>query len=96
MEEKHTIKIELEFDLFEQLPPHIWKQITLHLADYECEECDNKENLKAHHIDQNRKNNTIVNGRCLCASCHQRTHVKLRADLVLLSYVLAKHGHEAK
>ncbi|WP_442857897.1 HNH endonuclease [Acutalibacter sp. 1XD8-33] len=36
--------------------------------------CGAKENLQAHHIDQNPKNNTSGNIMTLCAGCHTRLH----------------------
>ncbi len=39
-----------------------------------CERCGRTERLHAHHIDEDRENNTLENGECLCVWCHDDHH----------------------
>lgn len=43
-------------------------------AEYKCEECGSDQYLTAHHIDGDRGNNCLANGRCLCRPCHNDVH----------------------
>ena len=45
-----------------------------------CEDCgfDAHEILQIHHIDRDRKNNTLTNLRLLCPNCHALEHFRLR------------------
>jgi len=76
--EKHTIKITIEFDIFEQLTHTAWRRVILIIAKDKCEICGDPDNLHCHHIDQNSSNNCIANGMCLCGSCHAKLHTDLR------------------
>ena len=39
-----------------------------------CFQCGATTSLHAHHLDENKTNNTETNLACLCASCHMRFH----------------------
>lgn len=39
-----------------------------------CKRCNGIKNLVVHHINHNRKDNTLQNLEVLCRSCHQRHH----------------------
>jgi len=39
-----------------------------------CNRCDSTKFLCVHHIDRNRKNNSVSNWEILCKSCHQKEH----------------------
>lgn len=40
----------------------------------ECCECQSKDYLVIHHIDENRQNNKLYNLKVLCRSCHSKIH----------------------
>ena len=40
----------------------------------QCERCPRTDCLCAHHIDEDRSNNTLENGECLCVWCHDEEH----------------------
>lgn len=42
----------------------------------QCERCPATEFLHAHHIDEDKTNNTLSNGECLCRDCHAEHHSK--------------------
>ena len=42
---------------------------------YSCQTCSKKEQLVAHHLDNNVKNNDYENLKTLCRSCHARLHI---------------------
>ena len=43
-----------------------------------CEKCICTSNLLVHHLDRNRKNNTIENFQVLCCSCHAKIHTRIK------------------
>lgn len=69
--------VTIEVDLDEQLPLRIWSQLVRWLAENICQDCEatgTVQEIHAHHIDENKKNNCLRNGVCLCSSCHARRH----------------------
>lgn len=57
-----------------QLPDKLWRALVKFRAGYTCEECGTSEWLTAHHKDQDRENNCLANGVCLCRPCHNDVH----------------------
>jgi len=53
------------------------RRISLENLKQKCSLCNSKKNLEVHHIDQNRKNNKLLNLIILCRSCHTKIHYKL-------------------
>ena len=41
-----------------------------------CENCYTTNNIEAHHIDSNPRNNTLSNIKVLCRRCHRAGHRK--------------------
>lgn len=65
------------------LPRNIWVYLVNLRAEFKCENCgvDSGElewKLQAHHIDEDKQNNRLSNGKLLCPSCHSEAHVWLR------------------
>src|SRR5256885_1119 len=70
--------VQIGKDLETNLDPREWRAAVLDRAGRRCERCPSTTTrLHAHHIDRNRKNNRLSNGKCLCASCHRKEHVEI-------------------
>lgn len=69
--------------LSEQLPRPLWQGLVLYRAGYDCEgPGPHLGRLHAHHIDEDKQNNSLENGRCLCGACHTRTHRRLDDETI--------------
>jgi hypothetical protein len=58
-----------------------WRQLILSKYEAKCSECgwdEVPEALHAHHIDFNRNNNSLENGKVLCPNCHYVLHFQER------------------
>lgn len=69
--------------LDEQLPRPLWQGLILYQSDYQCEGLGpHRGRLHAHHIDEDKTNNSLRNGRCLCIACHTREHVGVSQEII--------------
>lgn len=50
------------------------RDILIEFLGGKCEVCGSKEDLRLHHKDHNRKNNSIDNIKLLCHTHHQEAH----------------------
>lgn len=74
-----TLNVEVNLDVFvvsldEQIPRAAWTYLVKRRAGFACERCPRQENLVAHHRDDNKENNCLRNGECLCRACHNKEH----------------------
>lgn len=66
----------------EILPPNAWSLLVKRRDGYICHDCRQPyplTQLHAHHVDRDRTNNRLSNGRTLCVPCHNATHAAIRA-----------------
>src|SRR3954454_5184286 len=66
-----------------QLPREFWAELVRLRAGYTCQDCGiapEHRRLDAHHLDSNKLNNCLSNGRALCVSCHARVSANDRWD----------------
>lgn len=61
-------------DIDEQIARTAWTYLVRRKADFKCEVCFSELQLISHHIDENKENNCLKNGKCLCRSCHGKLH----------------------
>ncbi len=52
-----------------------WVSLVKLRANRKCERCGSSNRPAAHHKDRDKMNNRLVNGECLCGSCHAREHL---------------------
>lgn len=55
-----------------QLPREMWRFLIV--LQGKCSRCPATADLVAHHRDEDKENNCLANGECLCRSCHAREH----------------------
>ncbi len=56
-------------------------EVVMERDNHQCTNCGTEEKIMIHHIDQDKRNNTLENLIVLCISCHPKIHGRERGGL---------------
>lgn len=62
------------------------RKLVFELYDYECADCGerNRRKLQVHHLDHDRKNNSIENLILVCYMCHALIYHPYKAESIII------------